>query len=129
MRKIFCLIFCLFYISVGLAEDLEYVIKLINSGNYDEAIKVMQSNGGENNVLLSIAYLGKRDFLQAKSFILKSWQQNDILSNYILALISEEEKDYDNALRYWGNVLRNVKDNSLKQLAKKHISVIKRIIE
>lgn len=129
MKKFFYF-FLFFVFNIILLEsfELEHVLRLINSGNYDEAIKILQSNDGQNDILLSIAYLGKKDFSQAKSFVLKVYQQNDILSNYILALISEEEKDYSTALRCWENVLRNVKDNALKQLAKKHINVIKKIM-
>jgi len=71
--------------------------------------------------------LKKKDFINAKKFALESWAQEDVLSNYILALISEEEKDYEKAMVYWANVLKNTYDNSLKQLARKHINVIKKI--
>ncbi len=130
MKKFFYF-FLFFIFNIILAEnfELEYVLKLLNSESYDEAIKILQSNGIQNDILLSIAYLGKKDFSKSKSFVLKVYKQNDILSNYILALISEEEKDYSTALRCWENVLKNVKDNVLKQLARKHINVIKKIMQ
>lgn len=108
----------------------EQVVKLINAGNYDEAIKLLESTEDQqNDVLLSIAYIGKKDFKSAKVFALQYWLQreNDILANYLLAFISEELKEYDTALIYWENVLKNTKETSLKQLAKRHINVLKRL--
>jgi tetratricopeptide (TPR) repeat protein len=128
-KNIFILFF-LFLISIVLAETskIEKAIELINSGKYDEAIGILKENNGKSSILLSIAYLEKKDFINAKKFALESWSQEDVLSNYILALISEEEKDYEQAIIYWSNVLKNTQDNSLKQLAKKHINVIKKIV-
>ncbi len=124
------ILFFLFLISSALAKtfQVEKAVELINSGKYEEAIKILEGNNGQSSILLSIAYLEKKDFVNAKKIALQVWVQNDILSNYILALISEEEKDYEQAIIYWTNVLKNTQDNSLKQLAKKHIDVIRKII-
>ena len=123
------ILFFVFLINIVLAEtfQVEKAIELINYGKYDEAIRILQENNGGSSILLSIAYLGKKDFVNAKKFALQAWTQNDVLSNYILGLISEEEKDYEQAIIYWSNVLKNTQDNSLKQLAKKHINVIRKI--
>ena len=99
-------------------------------GSYDEAIKLLESNEEQqNDVLLAIAYIGKKDFKTAKVFALQYWLQkeDDVLANYLLAFISEELKEYDTALVYWDNVLKNTKEVSLKQLAKRHINVLKRL--
>ncbi len=123
------ILFFVFLINIVLAETskIEKAIELINSGKYDEAIGILKENNGKFSILLSITYLEKKDFINAKKFALESWAQEDVLSNYILALISEEEKDYEKAMVYWANVLKNTYDNSLKQLARKHINVIKKI--
>jgi len=128
-------IFISFLLSITLlfSETLtEQVIKLINAGNYDDAINLLESTEEQqNDVLLAIAYLGKKDFKTAKIFALQYWLQheNNVLANYLLAFISEELREYDTALVYWENVLKNTKETSLKQLAKKHINVLKRILK
>jgi len=128
--KVILILFFVFLINIVVGEtfQVEKAIELINYGKYDEAIRILQENNGESSILLSIAYLGKKDFVNAKKFALQAWTQNDVLPNYILALISEEEKDYEQAIEYWTNILKITQDDSLRQLAKKHISVIKKII-
>jgi tetratricopeptide (TPR) repeat protein len=131
MKYIKIFLFILFITQLLFSESLqEQVIKLINMGSYDEAIKLLESNEEQqNDVLLTIAYIGKKDFKTAKVFALQYWLQkeNDVLANYLLAFISEELKEYDTALVYWDNVLKNTKEVSLKQLAKRHINVLKRL--
>jgi len=131
MKYIKIFLFILFITQLLFSESLqEQVIKLINMGSYDEAIKLLESNEEQqNDVLLTIAYIGKKDFKIAKVFALQYWLQkeNDVLANYLLAFISEELKEYDTALVYWDNVLKNTKEVSLKQLAKRHINVLKRL--
>jgi tetratricopeptide (TPR) repeat protein len=131
MKYIKIFLFILFITQLLFSESLqEQVIKLINMGSYDEAIKLLESNEEQqNDVLLTIAYIGKKDFKTAKVFALQYWLQkeNDVLANYLLAFISEELKEYDTALVYWDNVLKNTKEISLKQLAKRHINVLKRL--
>jgi tetratricopeptide (TPR) repeat protein len=131
MKYIKIFLFILFITQLLFSESLqEQVIKLINMGSYDEAIKLLESNEEQqNDVLLTIAYIGKKDFKTAKVFALQYWLQkeNDVLANYLLAFISEELKEYDKALVYWDNVLKNTKEVSLKQLAKRHINVLKRL--
>jgi len=131
MKYIKIFLFILFITQLLFSESLqEQVIKLINIGSYDEAIKLLESNEEQqNDVLLTIAYIGKKDFKTAKVFALQYWLQkeNDVLANYLLAFISEELKEYDTALVYWDNVLKNTKEVSLKQLAKRHINVLKRL--
>jgi cytochrome c-type biogenesis protein CcmH/NrfG len=131
MKYIKIFLFILFITQLLFSESLqEQVIKSINMGSYDEAIKLLESNEEQqNDVLLTIAYIGKKDFKTAKVFALQYWLQkeNDVLANYLLAFISEELKEYDTALVYWDNVLKNTKEVSLKQLAKRHINVLKRL--
>jgi len=131
MKYIKIFLFILFTTQLLFSESLqEQVIKLINMGSYDEAIKLLESNEEQqNDVLLAIAYIGKKDFKTAKVFALQYWLQkeDDVLANYLLAFISEELKEYDTALVYWDNVLKNTKEVSLKQLAKRHINVLKRL--
>jgi cytochrome c-type biogenesis protein CcmH/NrfG len=131
MKYIKIFLFILFTTQLLFSESLqEQVIKLINMGSYDEAIKLLESNEEQqNDVLLAIAYIGKKDFKTAKVFALQYWLQkeDDVLANYLLAFISEELKEYDTALVYWENVLKNTKETSLKQLAKRHINVLKRL--
>jgi len=131
MKYIKIFLFILFITQLLFSESLqEQVIKLINMGSYDEAIKLLESNEEQqNDVLLTIAYIGKKDFKTAKVFALQYWLQkeNDVLANYLLAFIAEELKEYDTALVYWDNVLKNTKEVSLKQLAKRHINVLKRL--
>jgi cytochrome c-type biogenesis protein CcmH/NrfG len=131
MKYIKIFLFILLTTQLLFSESLqEQVIKLINMGSYDEAIKLLESNEEQqNDVLLTIAYIGKKDFKTAKVFALQYWLQkeNDVLANYLLAFISEELKEYDTALVYWENVLKNTKETSLKQLAKRHINVLKRL--
>jgi cytochrome c-type biogenesis protein CcmH/NrfG len=131
MKYIKIFLFILLTTQLLFSESLqEQVIKLINMGSYDEAIKLLESNEEQqNDVLLTIAYIGKKDFKTAKVFALQYWLQkeDDVLANYLLAFISEELKEYDTALVYWENVLKNTKETSLKQLAKRHINVLKRL--
>ena len=122
----------IFLITQLLFSELltEQVVKLINAGSYDEAIELLEStNEQQNDVLLSIAYIGKKDFKTAKVFALQYWlqEENNVLANYLLAFISEELKEYDTAMVYWENVLKNTKETSLKQLSKRHINVLKRL--
>ncbi len=125
------LVFIFMYVNILFSETLmERVIKLINYGNYDEAISLLETNGEQqNDILLAIAYLGKKDFKTAKIFALQYWlqQEKNVLANYLLAFICEELKEYDTAVVYWENVFKNTKDTSLKQLAKKHINVLKKL--
>lgn len=111
------------------AKNFEQAIELINKNKFDEAIKILETNGEENDILLAIAYLGKKDFKTAKVFALQYWlkNENDILASYILALISEELKEYNIALMYWEIVFKNAKSSSLKQLSKKHIDVLNKL--
>jgi hypothetical protein len=113
MKYIKIFLFILFITQLLFSESLqEQVIKLINMGSYDEAIKLLESNEEQqNDVLLTIAYIGKKDFKTAKVFALQYWLQ----------------KENDTALVYWDNVLKNTKEVSLKQLAKRHINVLKRL--
>lgn len=117
------IIFC------GDIKNLEQAIELINKNEFDKAIKILETNGEENDLLLAIAYLGKKDFKTAKIFALQYWlkNENDILASYILALISEEFKEYSAALMYWEIVLKNAKSLSLKQLSRKHIDVLNKL--
>lgn len=126
--------FIIFLIFVGVSfcsDNLVDIIKLINNGRNDEAINLLESNGEQNDILLAIAYIGKKDFKTAKIYALQYWLQNenDILANYLLALINEELKDFRAALMYWNIVIKNVKDSSIKNLAKKHIEVLKKLTQ
>lgn len=130
MKNILYLPFLLFFIyNIIYSKDLEQAIELINKSKFDDAIEILETNGEENDILLAIAYLGKKDFKTAKVFALEYWlkNENDILANYILALISEELKEYDVALMYWEVVSKNAKSSSLKQLSKKHIEVLNKL--
>lgn len=132
MIKKFLLFILLVIVNIMVfCSEIEQAVKLINEGKYDEAIKLLESNGEQNDILLSIAYLGKRDFQTAKIFALQYWLQNEnnVLANFILGFISEELKDYQSALLYWNSVYKNAKDFSLRRLAKRHIDVLKRISE
>lgn len=133
MKKIFIILVLLTFCSLifSLSTDIDRAIKLINEGNYDEAIKLLESSGESNDILLAIAYIGKKDFQTAKIFALQYWLQNEnnVLANYILALICEELKDYETAIFYWNGVYKNTKNSSLKQLAKKHIEVLQKLIK
>ncbi|MEN3013137.1 MAG: hypothetical protein ABDH23_00775 [Endomicrobiia bacterium] len=110
-------------------KTIDEAIDLINKNKYDEAIEILETNGKENDILIAIAYLGKKDFKTAKAFALQYWfnNENDVLANYVLALISEELKEYNLALMYWSAVLKNAKVPVLKQLAKKHIEVLNKL--
>ncbi|MCS7228164.1 MAG: hypothetical protein NZ839_04295, partial [Endomicrobia bacterium] len=110
---------------------VEQAVKLLNEGKYDDAIKLLETNGEQNDILLAIAYLGKKEFQTAKVFALQYWLQNEdnVLANFILGFISEELKDYQSALFYWNGVYKNAKDLNLKRLAKRHIDVLKKISE
>ena len=108
-------------------EKLDEVVKFINSGQNDTAINILKSNGGENEILLAIAYLGKKDFDNARIYALQSYSKNseDVVANYILAQICEEKRDYELAIRYWHKVFHGTKDKSVKMLAKKHYEVLR----
>lgn len=130
MKNVLYLSFLLFFIyNIIYSKDLEQAIELINKSKFDDAIEILETNGEGNDILLAIAYLGKKDFKTAKVFALEYWlkNENDILANYILALISEELKEYDVALMYWEVVSKNAKSSSLKQLSKKHIEVLNKL--
>lgn len=131
MKKVIFITFFVLIVKIFAQENnLENAIRFINNQEYDSAISLLKEIS-PNEILLAISYLGKKDFMKAEEFALKCWQKNnnDILANYILALISEEKKEYGKAIFYWRNVLNNTKDNSLKQLAKKHIHVLRRLLE
>jgi|GEM_PF-1638811 hypothetical protein len=131
MKYLKILVFVLLTTNILFSENIsEQVVKLINEGNYDDAIQLLESEEEQqNDILLSVAYIGKKDFKTAKVSALQYWLQHEdnVLVNYLLALISEELKEFDTALVYWENVYKNTKETSLKQLAKKHISVLKRL--
>jgi hypothetical protein len=131
MKYLKILVFVLLTTNILFSENIsEQVVKLINEGNYDDAIQLLESEEEQqNDILLSVAYIGKKDFKTAKVSALRYWLQHEdnVLVNYLLALISEELKEFDTALVYWENVYKNTKETSLKQLAKKHISVLKRL--
>lgn len=129
-RQVVFLIFIFVFITNIFAErQIEKTIELLNNAKYDEAIKLLETDGEQNDILLAIAYLGKKEFNTAKIFALQYWlkNENDILVNYILAFICEELKDYDAATMYWNFVYKNAKNSSIKNLAKKHIEVLKKI--
>lgn len=113
------------------STDIDKAIKLLNEGQYDEAIRLLESSGEPNDILLAIAYIGKKDFQTAKIFALQYWLQNEnnVLANYLLAFICEELKDYESAIFYWNGVHKNTKNLALKQLAKKHIEVLQKLIK
>jgi hypothetical protein len=75
-KNIFILFF-LFLISIVLAETskIEKAIELINSCKYDEAIGILKENNGKSSILLSMAYLEKKDFINSKKFALESLSQ------------------------------------------------------
>lgn len=132
MRVVLMLLLVFLFNSIVFSKDnkkLEQTIELINKNRFDEAIQILETNGEENDMLLAIAYLGKKDFKTAKVFALQYWlkNENDILASYILALISEEFKEYNVSLMYWEIVFKNAKSSSLKQLAKKHIDVLNKL--
>ena len=128
LKKIFflCLIFVVPLYSIE-QEKLDEVIKFINSGKNDTAIEILKSNGGENEILLAIAYLGKKDFDNAKIYALNSYYKdsNNVVVNYILAQIYEEKKEYEYAIQHWEKVFYKSTDKSIKMLAKKHYEVLK----
>lgn len=131
MIKKLLLIFLFFIFNFNLfsvqQEKLDEVIKLINLGKNDDAINILKSYNEDGEILLAIAYLGKKDFVNAKIYALQSYYKNDndVVANYILAQICEEQKDYDNAIKHWYKVFSESKDRSVKMLAKKHYDVLK----
>jgi tetratricopeptide (TPR) repeat protein len=131
MIKKLLLIFLFFIFNFNLfavqQEKLDEVIKLINLGKNDDAINILKSYNEDGEILLAIAYLGKKDFVNAKICALQSYYKNndDVVANYILAQICEEQKDYDNAIKHWYKVFSESKDRSVKMLAKKHYDVLK----
>ncbi len=132
IKRFFILFLCIFFANFSYcSEDLSTVIKLINNAQYEEAIKLLETEGEQNDILLTIAYIGKKDFKTAKIFALQYWLQNenDVLINYLLALICEELKEYNASLMYWNIILKNAKESSVKNLAKKHIEVLKKLTQ
>ncbi len=127
MKKFFVLL--LFFTLLYSQKNIDEIIKLLNNQQYEEAIKLLESSDKQQDVLLSIAYLGKKEFSLAKSLALKCYEKNnkDVVINYILALIAEEEKDFDTAINHWNNVLKYTFDRTVRDLARQHIKIIKAI--
>ncbi len=127
IKKMYLLTMILFQTIVYGQENLDDIIKLLNSGQNDNAINMLKSLGSDNEILFAIAYLEKKDFSNAKSYALKSFSKNSsiVVASYILAQIYEEQKDYLTAIKYWDNVYRNAKDKTVKMLAKKQCEVLK----
>lgn len=115
---------CLFCFD---SEKVSRTIQLLNSNQYDEVISLLKNNGTDNEILLAIAYVEKRDLVNAKNYAQQSLRRDsqNVVANYILAQIYEEERDYNTAINYWEKVLYYAKDKTVKSLAKKHCEVLK----
>ena len=111
------------------AEEFEKARALINEKKYSEAIELLKAmpDSQRRSLHLGIAYAQSDKTDEAKECLLAALKENAGLvpASYTLAMIYEKEKSYDKAYEQWQNVYLNAKSRDLKELARRHIELLK----
>lgn len=136
MKKIIYAFFCLFFVSLTYASSqyLEDTLQMINDGKTDQAIETIKKNleenkSADNYVLMGIAYLEKNDAKNAEENFKKALflDKKTVSAHYMLAMLYEKEKKYDQSIEKWEKICKYTKNEKLKNLAVKHLEQLKGI--
>lgn len=136
MKKIIYAFFCLFFVSLTYASSqyLEDTLQMINDGKTDQAIETIKKNleenkSADNYVLMGIAYLEKNDAKNAEENFKKALllDKKTVSAHYMLAMLYEKEKRYDQSIEKWEKICKYTKNEKLKNLAVKHLEQLKGI--
>lgn len=136
MKKIIYAFFCLFFVSSTYASSqyLEDTLQMINDGKTDQAIETIKKNleenkSADNYVLMGIAYLEKNDAKNAEENFKKALllDKKTVSAHYMLAMLYEKEKKYDQSIEKWEKICKYTKNEKLKNLAVKHLEQLKGI--
>ena len=123
MKKIIYAFFCLFFVSSTYASSqyLEDTLQMINDGKTDQAIETIKKNleenkSADNNVLMGIAYLEKNDAKNAEENFKKALflDKKTVSAHYMLAMLYEKEKKYDQSIEKWEKICKYTKNEKLK---------------
>jgi len=136
MKNIIYAFFCLFFVSLSYASSqyLEDTLQMINDGKTDQAIETIKKNleenkSADNYVLMGIAYLEKNDAKNAEENFKKALflDKKTVSAHYMLAMLYEKEKRYDQSIEKWEKICKYTKNEKLKNLAVKHLEQLKGI--
>jgi cytochrome c-type biogenesis protein CcmH/NrfG len=103
----------------------------MNQNRYDEALGVLKGmpSSAARDLRIGIAYAqsGRND--EAKDYLNSALSQhpNLVPAAYTLAMIYEKEKDYGRALGQWNTVLMTARNKKLRELAERHIDLIREL--
>ncbi|MEW6041452.1 MAG: tetratricopeptide repeat protein [Elusimicrobiota bacterium] len=118
-------------IAVSGAGEYETAISLMNENKYEDAIVILEKLTGSNardlHLGIALSQVGRID--EAKKYLHSVLEKNPglVVAEYTLAMIYEKEKSYDSALFHWNSVLANSRDKKLRELALRHIELIKEL--
>jgi len=136
MKRVFFTISCFLVTSALYASSayLEETLQMINNGENDAAIENIKKNlienkSADNYVLMGIAYLEKNEPEIAELNFRKALEldKKTVSAHYMLAMLYEKEKKYEQAVEKWKKIHKYTKNEKLKSLALKHIEQLQGI--
>ena len=136
MKRVFFTISCFLVTSALYAASayLEETLQMINNGENDAAIETIKKNlienkSADNYVLMGIAYIEKNEPENAELNFRKALEldKKTVSAHYMLAMLYEKEKKYEQAVEKWKKIHKYAKNEKLKSLALKHIEQLQGI--